>query len=194
MTVPDILNEALNWTDDIGDMEVGGNKVKLAFQLMFGDPTKERLPAGMRLYKFNHYSSLAESMDEDTLLSPWWSPVHVFKHDAGLAQRISIAKKNGVSLREWGRLTSVVKENWNSLEYLLIIELKVPVYGWFGGFKGMNRVDRDKDGNEDSKRKPGEARSKRSKHLPGGGTQFFIPNLQVRHVAHHEVRSTDAAG
>ena len=85
-------------------------------------------------------------MTEDTRLSPWWSPTHRFKHYAGLAQRMALARTLGVSFREWGRLTSVIKENWSSMGFLMTIELAEPVYAWFGGFKSMNRLDVDKTG------------------------------------------------
>ncbi len=178
------LNEELSW-NEVGAISTGPGTVRDAFQLMFGDPTKELLPAGMFLYKFNGYSTLGMGVITDqTDLSPWWSPVDGFKHDAGLSQRMSIAEKNGVSFREWGRLTSVIKENWNSLDWLLTIELKVPVYGWFGGFKGMNRIDEGAQ----SKRNSAIEASGGSKKLPGGGTQFYIPNLKVAHISSHKFR------
>ena len=91
---------------------------------------------------------------------------------------MSIAEKNGVSFREWGRLTSVIKENWSSLDWLLTIELKVPVYAWFGGFKGMSRID----AGEQSRRNAAIEAKGGSRNLPGGGTQFYIPNLKVAHI------------
>src|ERR1043165_3624101 len=95
------LNENLTW-NEVGNISTGSGKVADAFQLMFGNPTKELLPAGMSLYKFNGYSSLsAGAVTNDADLSPWWSATHAFKHDAGLAQRMKIAEKNGVSFREW---------------------------------------------------------------------------------------------
>lgn len=177
-----ILNEDLNW-QKVGNISTGGSgKVRDAFQLMFGEPTKELIPAGMALYKFNGFSSLGPPGYTDvTVLSPWWSPVHAFKHDAGLKQRLSIAEANGVSMREWGRLTSVIKENWSSLDWLLVIELKVPVYGWFGGFKGMARID----AGEKSRRNAALEKKGASSNLPGGGTQFYIPNLTVGMIAKH---------
>jgi hypothetical protein len=179
-----VLNEELSW-NEVGDISTGSGKVRDAFQLMFGAPTKELLGAGMSLYKFNGYSTLGQGTITDaTDLSPWWSPTEGFKHDAGLAQRISIAEKNGVSFREWGRLTSVIKENWSSLDWLLTIELKVPVYAWFGGFKGMARID---PGAKSKRNKALEAAGG-SKNLPGGGTQFYIPNLKVGHIGAHAFR------
>ena len=120
-------------------------------------------------------------MTDGTPLSPWWSPTNAFKHDAGLQQRLSIAQKNGISVREWGRLTSVIKEEWSSLAWLLTIELKEPVYAWFGGFKGMTRCDKPKE----SLRNPAVEKRGDSRGLPGGGTQFYIPNLTAGHVPTH---------
>ena len=179
-----VLNEELSWAE-VGNISTGSGTVSDAFQLLFGEPTKERLKAGMKLYKFNGYSTLSQGAVEDTTpLSPWWSPVLAFKHDGGLEQRMLIAQKNGVSFREWGRLTSVIKENWSSLAWLLTIELKEDVYGWFGGFKGMGRIDDAAPSKRDSSV---EAKGQ-SKNLPGGGTQFYIPNLTVGHIRSHAFR------
>lgn len=178
------LNEGMDWAQ-VGSISTGSGKVRDAFQLAFGDPTRELLPAGMSIYKFNGYSTLGQgTITDDTDLSPWWSPTKSYKHDGGLDQRMSIAEKNGVSFREWGRLTSVIKENWSSLEYLLSIELKEPVYAWFGGFKGMGRVDPGAQ----SKRDAAVEAKGGSKNLPGGGTQFYIPNLKVGHIKSHSFR------
>lgn len=176
------LNEELSWAE-VGNISTSATgKVRDAFQLAFGDPTKELLKAGMSLYKFNAYSSLSQDPVTDaTPLSPWWSPTHSFKHDAGLEQRLKIAEANGVSMREWGRLTSVIKENWSSLDFLLVIKLKSDVYGWFGGFKGMSRTDPG----QQSRRNAALEGKGGSANLPGGGTQFYIPNLTAGHLASH---------
>jgi hypothetical protein len=180
-----MLNQDLNW-NDVGAISTGaGTSVRDAFQLMFGNPTKELLPAGMELYKFNGFSSLAAGpVTAATPLSPWWSPVAAFKHDAGLSQRLKIAEANGVSMREWGRLTSVIKENWSSLDWLLTVTLAEPVYAWFGGFKGMARIDA---GAQSRRNNALEAKGG-SQNLPGGGTQFYIPNLTVAQISGHAFR------
>jgi len=176
------LNHELSWAA-VGAISTGpGTTVSDAFQLLFGNPTKERLPVGTELYKFNGYNTLArDAVTPDTPMSPWWSPVRAFRHDAGLGQKISIAHANGVSLREWGRLTSAIKENWNSLDWLLTIVLAEPVYGWFGGFKSMDRLDH---GAQSARNTGLEKRGAGSK-LPGGATQIYIPNLEYRHLATH---------
>ena len=149
--------------------------VRNAFQTKFGMPTKDLLEPGTVLYKFNDFQTLHGPANNH--LSPWWSPYLPYKHDAGWEQKMRMAVANGISVREWGRLTSAVKENWNSLQYLLVITLKDPVYGFFGGFAQMQRIDP----NEASKMKAGEGRGG-SRNLPGGGTQFYIPNLTAHHV------------
>ena len=184
-----ILNEELTWSD-VGRIVTdpsSGATVSNAFQLLFGEPTKDLLPAGMKLYKFNDFPSAARTSASSEPISPWWSPSLPYKHDAGLAQKLNIAKLNGVSAREWGRLTSVVKEDWNSLAYLFEMELKVPVYGWFGGFKGMSR-----SGGGRSKRNSAVEKAGASAGLPGGGTQFYIPNLTLGLLGAHTIRPTES--
>jgi len=168
-----MLNDGLKWTD-LPDF------VRAAFQTKFGMPTKDLLPPGTILYKFNDFQTLHGPANKN--LSPWWSPYTSYKHDAGWGQKAKIAKANGVSVREWGRLTSAVKENWNSLNYLLVITLNVAVYGFFGGFAQMARID----AGAASKVGQGEGRGG-SKNLPGGATQFYIPYLTADHVSQWRV-------
>lgn len=181
------LNGDLDWTK-VGAIvtdTVSRAKVADAFQLMFGPPTKELLPKGMKLYKFNSYAKLMPDSGippVDLPMSPWWTPSLPYKHDGGLIQKLKIAKANGVSAREWGRLTSVIKEEWNSLAFILEIELSSEVYGWFGGFKGMSRSS-----GGPSKRDVAVEASGSTK-LPGGGTQFYIPNLTFGHVATYTIK------
>jgi hypothetical protein len=163
------INENVGWMD-LPDF------VRAAFQTKFGMPTKDKLNQGTVLYKFNDFNSL--HAPGNISLSPWWSPFNAYKQDAGWEQKLKMAKANGISVREWGRLTSAVKENWNSLNFLLVIQLKVPVYGFFGGFAQMQRIDTG----QASKLGAGEGRGG-SKNLTGGATQFYIPNLTADHVS-----------
>lgn len=174
------LNEELNWAQVgaiVTDKDaVPPTVVAQAFQLAYGEPTKDLLPAAMRLYKFNSHANMGRgTITEASVISPWWSPAAPYRHDAGLVQRQKIADANGVSFREWGRLTSVIKENWGSLDWLWTLELAVPVYAWFGGFKSMARIDKDA---VSSRNAALEGKGIGTK-LPGGGTQFYIPNLTV---------------
>lgn len=164
-----ILNEFVAWTD-LPEF------VRAAFQTKFSMPTKDPLPDGTVLYKFNDFQTLHGPTSNS--LSPWWSPYNAYKQDAGWLQKLKIAQANGVSVREWGRLTSAVKENWNSMKFLLVITLQVPVFAFFGGFTQMVRID----AGAASKVGAGEGRGG-SKNLPGGATQFYIPNLTADHVS-----------
>jgi hypothetical protein len=173
------LNEELTWAQ-VGDIDTGGGgKVRDAFQLIFGEPTKDLLSVGMKLYKFNTYDTICQGEPTPTTpLSPWWTAVEPYKHDGGLVQKLKIAEASGVSGREWGRLTSAIKENWNSMEWVLTIELSESVYGWFGGFKGMGRIQKDTVSKRDRAVEQGFGTK-----LPGGGTQFYIPNLLYKHIS-----------
>lgn len=184
------INENLSW-QEVGAISTGGdNHVRDAFKGGYAD--KVLLPAGFELYKFNEYNSLAPPAA--TTISPWWSPLKDYKHDGGWEQRKKLAAHLGVSSREFGRLTSAIKENWNSMSYLLIIVLGESTYAYFGGFAQMARMD----ANSQSKRviAPGkgggdfkaEGRGG-SKNLPGGGTQFYIPNLRPQDVSSWRVES-----
>jgi hypothetical protein len=51
-------------------------------------------------------------------------------------------------------------------------------YGLFGGFKGMARID----AGARSQMNAVLGKKGRSANLPGGGTQFYIPNLTVGHI------------
>jgi hypothetical protein len=163
-----VLNENFEWRD-MPDWAAD------AFQTKFGMPTKDRLDSGMKLYKFNEYPTLCAP--DSKALSPWWSPYLPYKQDAGWEEKLKMAKANGISVREWGRLTSAIKENWNSLSRLLVITLKIPAFAFFGGFSQMSRLD----AGATSKVQAGEGRGT-SANLPGGATQFYIPNLCSDHV------------
>jgi hypothetical protein len=117
----------------------------------------------------------------DFQISPWWTASLPFKHDGGLVQKLKMAEANGVSEREWGRLTSAVKEDWNSLAFLLEIESAEPVYGWFGGFKGIGRKGAGASQSGSAVETSGKG------NLSGGGTQSYIPNLPYSAVATYSI-------
>jgi hypothetical protein len=185
-----ILNEELSWSAvarTVTDASTGATVADM-FQLQFGEPTRDLINPGTRLYKFHDFASPARSSDKASPISPWWSPSLPYKHDGGLREKLNIADLNGVSRREWARLTSAVKEDWNSLAYLFEMELNIPVYGWFGGFRGMSRV-----GDDPSKRDAAIEKKGGSMGLPGGGTQFYIPNLTLGMLASYSIRQTEKA-
>jgi hypothetical protein len=160
------LNEKLQW-------EALPVDVQNAFQTRISKPEKVLLEPGMVIYKLNDFNTLHPVGNK--AISPWWSPYQEYRHDSGFENRVKIAEASGVSIQEWIRLTSAIKENWNSLKYLLVVELKVPVYGFFSGFSSMPRLDVK----QQSKRLDFERASSISQSLPGGSTQFYIPNLDA---------------
>lgn len=195
--------------------------VREAFRSGVAD--KVLLKAGTKLYKFNNMASLVDmdwlgreqgiTIQSSVVISPWWSSYFPFDHkwtkesgftgmtsDPGWAARKKLASHFGVSIRELGRITSVVKENWNSLQYLMCITLKHDAYGWFGGFASMGRMDPNSKskrfGNEaslGSSAGPRKFTSEGMKDrlakfgsggtLAGGATQFYIPNVRMMNVA-----------
>ena len=130
------LNGPLSLSE-VGAISTGSNSVADAFKLKYAE--KVLLTVGTKLYKFNDFSS--PTPPGSKILSPWWSPYDDYRHDAGWEERKKLAKLLGVSIRELGRVTSAVKENWNSLQYLLIITLSQAVYAFFGDFAQMPRQD-----------------------------------------------------
>jgi hypothetical protein len=178
-----ILNQNLDWSQ-VALLDEG--RVGAAFQLAFGAPTKELLPPGMSIYKFNGYRTVTrhDPPQKTDDMSPWWSPTKPFKHDPGLDEKRRFARMAGVTLREYGRITSAVSEDWNSLAYVLEIKLSDPVYAWFGGFKSQPRVQNPTSPNRRDARV--EARGIGSR-LAGGATQFYIPNLKYAHVGAYTV-------
>ncbi|MBV8553270.1 MAG: hypothetical protein JOY54_18380 [Acidobacteriaceae bacterium] len=183
------LNENLSWAE-VGAISTGSNSVADAFKSKSAE--RVLLTLGTKLYKFNDFNS--PTAPGSKALSPWWSPYDDYRHDGGWEQRKKLAKLLGVSIRELGRVTSAVKENWNSLQYLLVITLSQAVYAFFGDFAQMPR----QDAGAGSKRVVtaqaaggafvAEGRGA-TKNLPGGGTQFYIPNLTLGQVGDWRVES-----
>jgi hypothetical protein len=183
-----ILNSEQSW-HFIGAISTGpGTFVRDAFRA--GHADKVLLPGGFKLYKFSEYRSLSAEQDAlDALaagplsaagaryygatLTPWWSAYDPYQWDPGWVQRKATARLIGVSIREWGRVTSAIKENWSTCRYLIVAQLTRPVFAFFGGFSQMARIDP----NTQSKVLQGEHRG-RTRNLPGGSTQFYIPSLR----------------
>ncbi len=218
------LNFNRTW-DEVGNIvtnrDAGGKPigwVKDAFKGGVAD--KVLLPKGTRLYKFNNSPVLVDmswlakdgvTLEAAVTISPWWSPYNSYfhkwsavsgrggstTHDPGWLAKAAMAKTLGVSVREWGRITSAVKENWNSLKYLMVFTLKHDAYGWFGGFTAMSRIDPNQAskrfGNEGAQSGTQKFTSEGMRNrletvgsrgsLAGGGTQFYIPNVRVINVA-----------
>lgn len=172
------------------DMDRPGSNGPRRIQGEFAE--KVLLPSDSKLYKFNDFNS--PTAPGSKALSPWWSPYEDYRHDGGWEQRKKLAALLGVSIRELGRVTSAVKENWNSLQYLLVITLNQPVYGYYGDFAQMPRMDAGATSKRVTTAGSGggnvvsEDRGA-TKNLPGGGTQFYIPNLTLDAIAGWRVES-----
>ena len=168
------INENTTWAD-VGNISTGGdNHVRNAFKN--GVAKKVLLAPTFKMYKFNEYRSL--TAPNSNAVSPWWSPYEPYEWDGGWKQRQSLAQHLNVSMREFGRVTSAIKENWNSLSYLLVVEVRNAMYGYFGGFAQMARID----AGQASKVNSAIEAKGNTKNLPGGGTQFYIPNLTSDNV------------
>ena len=168
------INEDKTW-EEVGNTKTGGDgRVRDAFKN--GTAKKVLLAPAFKLYKFNEYKTLTAPGVND--VSPWWSPYEAYEWDAGWEERKKLAAQLKVSTRELGRVTSAIKENWNSLSYLLVIQVKNAAYGYFGGFAQMARIDSGQASKRDSNI---EAKGS-TKNLPGGGTQFYIPHLTTNDV------------
>ena len=168
-----------------------------------GTAEKVLLPVGTRLYKFNHFSTLhgPDAGAAYRPVSPWWSPYQLYRHDPGWHAKLRIARHLDVSVREWGRITSAVKENWNSLQHLLVIVLKHDVYAFWGGFAQQVSIDAGAGSLAVTQSNAagfvpeaklhsrfttatGRVKQLTRENLAGGGTQFFIPNLRAANIRH----------
>jgi hypothetical protein len=177
------INKDMSWLE-VGSMRVGGSPVRTAFL----DAKMVCLPAGTKLYKFNSYPSLRP--DASGNVTGWWSAYDAYDVDPGWHQKISMAKSFGVSVRELGRVTSAITESWNSCEYCVIITLKVEMYAAYGRFRQQARHGTTPSKaittapvNHRSAFRP-EGRG-RTQNLPGGGRQFFIPNLKPEYYGNN---------
>jgi hypothetical protein len=168
------INEDTTWEEVGSDSTGGDGRVREAFK--GGTAKKVLLTPTFKLYKFNEYKTLTGPNTNS--VSPWWSPYEAYEWDAGWNERKKMAADLHVSIRELGRVTSAIKENWNSLSYLLVIQMKSAAYAYFGGFAQMARID----AGQASKRNAGIEAKGSTKNLPGGGTQFYIPNLTTDDV------------
>lgn len=179
-----LINQNLTWEEAGGyDSETNeppepgggsGHYIREAFKN--GTAKKVQLTTKIKLYKFNNDDKL--SVSKTGKVSPWWSPYNAYEWDAGWEERKKLAAHLKVNIRELGRVTSAVKENWSSLSHILVINLIAGAYGYFGGFAQMCRIDQEMA----SKRDPKIEAKGDTKNLPGGGTQFYIPHLFPKDV------------
>ena len=168
-----IINENTTW-EEVGNDPIGKGRVRDAFKN--GTATKVLLRPPFQMYKFNELDTL--TAEGSTKVSPWWSPYEAYEWDAGWEERKKLAAQLKVSIRELGRVTSAIKENWNSLAYVLVVTVLSEMYAYFGGFAQMCRIDEE----QASKRDPNIEAKGNTTNLPGGGSQFYIPNLTTGNV------------
>jgi hypothetical protein len=91
-----------------------------------GTPRRVLFEPGARLYRFTSLPT-AEFHGNELFASPWWLPSDTF------AVLTTIAHRTGSSLIDTARSRLAVMPTWNpTLEWLAIIELTRPVYGWVG--------------------------------------------------------------
>ena len=153
-----------------------------------------RISAGSRLYKFNGFSAFPRpGAGPNEAVSPWWSPYGEFEiqgmgRDTGYGAKVKTAREKGVSLREWARHTSAVKEDWNTLQWVVFIKLRTTIIGYWGGIEAQDRSHLNRQPNEDLRaffRRCGMEENSGyfsgSTNLPGGVSQFYIPGLTPEH-------------
>ena len=174
------LNDENTW-EEVGNYDPATNEpsktgayVRNCFKS--GTAQKRLLDTSLKLYKFNHGDQLTRPPSNK--VSPWWSPYDAWEWDAGWEERKKLAAQLKVNIRELGRVTSAIKEDWSSLSHLLVIHLNNGAYGYFGGFAQMCRIDEVMA----SKRDPNIEAKGSTENLPGGGSQFYIPNLTTGYV------------
>ncbi len=165
-----ITNESLEWTA----LE---EHVKNAFQTVISYPEKVLLEPGLRLYKYSDFDTAIIPNRE--FISEWWSPLDDYKYATSLQQKLKFCESIRVSIQEYTRVTSAVSEDWNSLRFLLVVEVVEPIYGFFGGFASQNRVN---DPEQSRLIADIEERAPNSRRLPGGGHQFYVPNFRQEFV------------
>ena len=182
-----VINQNLSWLE-VGAMIVHGRPVRAAFL----DARMVRLPAGTKLYKFNTDPTLYADKKTGNV-TPWWSPYNAYDVDPGWQFKLSMARNLNVSIRELGRVTSAIPEKWNNLKYRVTITLKVDMFVAYGRFKQQARHEARTVGPEPIKHAPKshigsfqpEGQGKTA-NLPGGGRQFFIPNLKREYYGGRE--------
>ena len=154
--------------------------VKDAFS---GPIQRVKLEAGTRLYKISsHY---LEVPNEKTgapcgIATPWWKPRDEYPEnsgvDSGLDSFLGLARRLNTSAGDLSRVTSAVRRPWNNLTHIITARLSKQVYGVFGrtgwqpkdGTLSLARIA-ELDGTG--------ARGRSG--YPGGGYQFYIPNMKV---------------
>lgn len=181
------LNEQLTWAV-VGPSIPPGDDHPVSSDFL-GPPQKVRLDGGFLLYRFNSGSRLGVPV------SPWWSPYYPYLYGSGWEQRRKLAELFSVSVRELGRVTSAISEQWNSNAFLLVAKLLVPAWCFFGHIAGKPRLQEAGESRRLVAANAGDRGGFRPEGrgatagLPGGATQFYLPNLAPTHLAVVRVES-----
>lgn len=137
--------------------------------------------ADKKLLKQRHL--LYRFHNQDHLMPPitaWWSSVEpVNSLDCGLTQLIVRANRLQAQLNHFARTQNAVSQNWgNSMNYLLTVELRIPVYA-FVGRASHQLIDGNNPGTQNV-------------FFIGGGVQLWIPNLESSHIQVLDVRDANS--
>jgi hypothetical protein len=125
-----------------------------------GHPTRVVFHPGEQLYRFGTIVSPSFTGNE-IFASPWWVPPATFDAIARTANRTN------TSITDVARSRLAVAKPWNpSMDWLIIIELKRPVYAWVGPAQPQPLDGRD-----------------RSVLLVGNFEQAFVPGLAAQGAA-----------
>jgi hypothetical protein len=152
------LNESLSFASAPDD-------VKKAF---LDVPDKVYLRPGTKLYKWTEYS-----LEGGDVVTPWWSYVIQTTLPSGrVAEGFRTSEERalrlGVTHREYQRVREAVSEKFNnSMENLLVIELKSDVWGLAGPSAGQPKFKAPQLANV---------------YFIGGKCQLWIPNLTTADV------------
>ncbi len=129
---------------------------KLAF---LGYPQRTLVHPPEKLYRF------VTSAENEIFGTPWWFPEATYK---AITRK---AHQTGQALVQVGRGGLAIPERFNrTMESLVVIEFRQPVYGWRGRARRQREVPRR--GHHQRREAPGERR-----WLNGGLEQIYVPDL-----------------
>jgi hypothetical protein len=144
-----------------------------------GTIERVKLPAETRLYKISshHLEVPAENGAPAGDATPWWKPRDPFgQADLGLEDFLHFAHVLHTDAGDYSRVTSAVRRQWNGLAFLITARLCRDVFGFFGkiGWQprngGLSLAEIERLDGAGPRRRLG---------FPGGGYQFYIPNMKA---------------
>jgi hypothetical protein len=152
------INEKLAFSDATTD----------AKEAFLGIPDKVFLPPATKLYKWTDYELVGPKG-----ITPWWCYVKRTTLPGGLVAEgfrdsETAARRIGSNHRTYQQIRTAVSERFdNNLNNLLLIELKIGVWGFAGRASGQPEFKNPSLANV---------------YLIGGKCQLWIPNLTPSHV------------